>query len=40
MKKESIRFVDLRKEARKNEGDFSFLENLNLLDFRDDLKYK
>ena len=38
MKKETIRFVDLRK-AEKKEENFSFFEQLDMLDFRDDLKF-
>jgi|GEM_PF-5785899 hypothetical protein len=38
--KESIRFVDLRKEAeRKKEKNIGFFDQLDVLDFRDDLKF-
>ena len=36
------RFDDIRKikEKKKADDDFSFFENLDLMDFRDDLSYK
>ena len=40
-RKNLIRFVDIGKEAEKNNSEKpSFLELLNLIDFRDDLRYK
>ena len=41
-RRDLIRFVDLRKELvkRKKEDSFSFFDQLDTIDFRDDLRFK
>ena len=41
-RRDLIRFVDIREEfAKKKKGDsFSFFDRLDVIDFRDDLRYK